>query len=165
MRPWKLSIAPSAEDEALAGRIRAANFVYLSGGHPDYLYKTLAGSRAWDAITAVLQAGGVVAGCSAGAMIFGEKILGFRSMHLTAPGFNFLPGAVVMPHFDEIPATFVSLAHAALPHSMTMVGIEGYTALIVTPAGYRVGGSGSVTFWNRSAKKRLTAADPPFEAF
>jgi cyanophycinase len=155
----------SAEDEALAARIRAANFVYLSGGHPDYLYKALAGSRAWEAITSVLQAGGVVAGCSAGAMIFGEKVLGFRSARLSTPGFNYLPGAVIMPHFDEIPATFITLAHAALPKSLTLVGIEGYTALLVTSAGFRVGGIGSVTIWNNSAKKRLTAADSPFDTF
>ncbi len=29
----------SADDESLAEKIRAANFVYLSGGKPDYLFK------------------------------------------------------------------------------------------------------------------------------
>lgn len=152
----------TAEDEAMADRIRRANFVYLSGGHPDYLYRTLADSRAWKAITSVLNAGGVVAGCSAGAMIFGEKILGFRAMRLSTPGFNYLPGSVIMPHFDEIPATFASLAHAALPRSLTLVGIEGNTALVVTPAERRVAGLGGVTLWGQGGKRRLTHANPPF---
>ena len=152
----------TAEDETLAGRIRSANFVYLSGGHPDYLYRTLAGSRAWEAVLSVLHKNGVVAGCSAGAMIFGEKILGFRAMRLSTPGFNYLPGSVIMPHFDEIPATFASLAHAALPRSLTMVGIEANTALVVTPAERRVAGLGGVTLWGQGGKRRLTHANPPF---
>ena len=154
----------TADDETLSARIRAANFVYLSGGHPDYLYTTLAGSRAWEAITSVLHKNGVVAGCSAGAMIFGEKILGFRALKLGTPGFNYLPGAVVMPHFDEIPGAMMTLAHTALPHSLTLVGIDGNTALVVTPGGYRVVGKGGVTLWNKTGKKRLTEGDLPFES-
>ena len=64
----------TAMDEPLAQRIDEANFVYLSGGDPGYLYRTLEGTRAWAAISGVLERGGVVAGCSAGAMIWGEQI-------------------------------------------------------------------------------------------
>jgi cyanophycinase len=154
----------TADDETLAGRIREANFVYLSGGHPEYLYQTLAGSRAWEAITSVLHKNGVVAGCSAGAMIFGEKILGFRSMKLGTPGFGYLPGGVVMPHFDEIPVTLMTLALTVLPRSLTLVGIDGNTALVATPSGYGVVGQGSVTLWNKTGKKRLTEGDLPFKS-
>ena len=41
---------PSADDPALAERIRRANFIYLSGGKPDYLLRTLKDSRALEAI-------------------------------------------------------------------------------------------------------------------
>ena len=57
---------PTAHDASCVARIEAANFVYLSGGKPQYLYDTLAGSPAWAAIMRVLEGGGVVAGCSAG---------------------------------------------------------------------------------------------------
>src|SRR6185436_15197214 len=53
----------NADDDALVDRLRAANFVYLSGGKPDYLYRVLHGTRAWEAIAGVLAGGGVVAGC------------------------------------------------------------------------------------------------------
>jgi cyanophycinase len=90
----------SAENSALVAEIAAANFVYLSGGDPGYLHRTLAGSQAWEAIRSVLADGGLLAGCSAGAMVLGEKIIGFHRMR---EGFNFLPGVIVMPHYDEIP--------------------------------------------------------------
>ena len=66
----------SAADPLLAESIAAANFIYLSGGKPDYLYRVLHGSLAWQAILSVLDSGGLLAGCSAGAMVLGEKILG-----------------------------------------------------------------------------------------
>ena len=37
----------SANDVFFAQRISGANFVYLSGGKPTYLFKTLQGSLAW----------------------------------------------------------------------------------------------------------------------
>ena len=65
----------SADDPNLAAAIAGANFVYLSGGKPDYLYRTLAGSLAWEAIQAVLAGGGLLAGCSAGRDDPGREVL------------------------------------------------------------------------------------------
>jgi cyanophycinase len=64
----------SANDDDLAQRVRVADLVYLSGGKPKYLYDTLRGTATWDALQDVLARGGVVAGCSAGAMVFGASI-------------------------------------------------------------------------------------------
>jgi cyanophycinase len=152
----------SAEDQSLASRIRAANFVYLSGGKPDYLYHTLSGSSCWLAILSVLQGGGVVAGCSAGAMIFGERMVGFHNFQTTQPGFNGLPHGLILPHFDEIPAAMATLAHSFLPKGMVLVGIEGSTALVVTRGELKVVGSGGVTMWEAKRKRRLTQSDPAF---
>ncbi len=142
---------PSANDPELSARIARANFVYLSGGHPDYLYKTLAGSLAWQAIQAVLEGGGLLAGCSAGAMIMGEKIFGFPGWK---PGFQLLPGAAIIPHFDEIPSAFVGLARRTAGRSLALLGIEGNTALFVNGQAYEVLGSGGVTLLGHSGKKR-----------
>src|SRR5260221_14207647 len=57
----------TANNETYAKNVLSANFVYLSGGKPDYLYNTLNGSRVWQAILEVVARGGVLAGCSAGA--------------------------------------------------------------------------------------------------
>jgi cyanophycinase len=152
---------PSADDRALAESIAAADFVYLSGGKPDYLYQTLAGSRAWEAILAVLARGGLLAGCSAGAMILGEKFFGFPGWHV---GFNLLSGITVIPHFDEIPGTMTRTIRLLAGQELMIAGIEGNTALVRNGSHYEVLGSGGVTLWTGPAKTRYTAGALPAEA-
>lgn len=143
----------SADDACLAEAIGAANFVYLSGGKPDYLYDTLQGSLAWKAIQSVLADGGILAGCSAGAMIMGQKFYGFPGFK---PGFNFLPGVTVIPHYDEIPESMIKPVRLLTSNSLTMIGIEGNTALVICGEQYEVAGSGGITVWNRLGKTRYT---------
>ena len=139
-----------AEDPDHAAAVAAANFVYLSGGKPDYLHQTLAGSAVWQAVESVLARGGVLAGCSAGAMILGEKFFGFPGWR---QGFDYLPGATIIPHFDEIPAVMVQSIRL-FAGDMTILGIDGNTALVQHAAGYEVVGAGSVTVWNKAGKTR-----------
>jgi cyanophycinase len=141
----------SAHSADLARAVASANFVYLSGGKPDYLHHTLAGSPVWEAILSVLAQGGLLAGCSAGAMILGEKIMGFPFLK---PGFNFLPGSLVMPHYDEISKNQRNMLHGLVGSALTLLGIEGNTALVITGVQAEVLGSGGVTIWNRSGPTR-----------
>ena len=143
----------SANDPDLALQIGAANFVYLSGGSPAYLKKTLSGSLAWGAIQSVLAGGGLLAGCSAGAMIMGEKFFGFPGRHA---GFNFLPGITVMPHYDEIPPFMGSSLRWLMGRRLTLVGIDGSTALVVDGERLEVLGSGGVTVWDQAGQRRYT---------
>lgn len=143
----------SANDPALAEKIAAANFIYLSGGKPDYLFRTLEGSLAWASIQSVLETGGLLAGCSAGAMILGEVFYGFPGMR---KGFNFLPRATIMPHFEEIPPVMIQSLRLLTNGNLTLLGIEGNTALVKNGDQYEVLGSGGVTVWNHSGKKRIT---------
>ena len=146
-----------ARDEALAARIRAANFVYLSGGDPDYLYQTLNGTPAWAAIEGVLAGGGVVAGCSAGAIIWSESYPSFPTLVPWRPAFNYLPGAVVLPHYDEFgDSAFVKLLRPLLPRHLTILGVEANTALVRYDGKHEVRGAGGVTVWNSKRKVRLT---------
>ena len=143
-----------AQEIRWAERILEANFVYLSGGRPDYLHRTLKDTPVWQAILAVHQRGGVVAGCSAGAMIMGARLLGFPGLQ---PAFELIPGAVIVPHFDEIPAAFVKTVHFFVARDKTVVGIEGNTALVVGETQREVLGSGGVTIWNHGERARYTA--------
>jgi len=148
----------SANDALLAEAIAAANFVYLSGGKPDYLYDTLEGSLAWEAILAVLADGGILAGCSAGAMILGEKFYGFPGWK---QGFNFLPGVTVIPHFDEIPQRIVKPLHFLTRNHLTMLGIEGKTVLVQCGNHCEVTGRGGIHVWNKRGKTRYTSGPLP----
>jgi|WetSurMetagenome_2_1015567.scaffolds.fasta_scaffold139420_2 cyanophycinase len=150
----------SANDPALAGAVAEADFVYLSGGHPQYLHQTLNGSRAWTAIQSVLERGGLLAGCSAGAMVMGETLFGFPPRGRRS-GFGLLPGAMVIPHFDEIPPWISTLLHVFSGRGLTTVGIEANTALFLQDGKMEVIGSGAVTVWNRAGKKRHAQGSLP----
>lgn len=147
---------PSANDPEFAEKIRQANFIYLSGGKPDYLYRTMNNSLVWAAIMEVNKKGGVLAGCSAGAMIMGERIPGFPGMK---PAFGLLPGVVIMPHFDEIPKGMINLLHIFVRGELTLLGIEGNTALVGGEDGYQVVGRGGVMVWNHKVKRRYTQGE------
>jgi cyanophycinase len=149
----------SAMDEQWARRIRQANFVYLSGGHPVYLYQTLKDSPAWQAIVDVHRQGGVVAGCSAGAMIMGERIPGFPRWQAA---FRLLPGLVIIPHFDEIPRSMVRTMRFLGARRKPLLGIEGNTALVVSSEGCEVVGSGSVVIWDHTQQRSYRQGEEIF---
>lgn len=145
----------SASDDSLAERIRRANFVYLSGGKPHYLYLALESTPVWEAIRGVLARGGVVAGCSAGAMIFGERIPGSPFPWSWQDGFGYLPGTIILPHFEELPKALLA-GFTPFAGQLTVVGIEGNTALVCTQEGCTVAGTGGVTLQHGSDKRRYS---------
>ena len=148
----------SANDAFLAETIAGANFVYLSGGKPSYLYEILEGSLAWDAIHSVLADGGLLAGCSAGAMIMGEKFYGFPEWKT---GFNFLTGFTIIPHYGEFPESRIKSIHLSIGEDLTMLCIEGNTILLKSEEQYEVVGIGGVTVWGTSSKTRYTHGPLP----
>lgn len=131
----------------LAEAVARSHLVYLSGGKPGYLYRTLVHTLLWESILGVLARGGVVAGCSAGAMILGDWIPGQPSLRrpsLWQPAFGLLPGAFVLPHFDEMPGWMVGAAAALRPRRSHLVGIDGDTALVGSDGRWKVLGRGRV---------------------
>ncbi|MFK8025689.1 MAG: Type 1 glutamine amidotransferase-like domain-containing protein [Ilumatobacter sp.] len=151
----------SANDPQLAERIEAADFVYLSGGKPAYLHDTLVGSRAWAAIASVLDRGGLLAGCSAGAMIQGEVFAGAPRSH---GGFGLWPGCTIVPHFDEIPGPVVAGMRLALGRDRTLIGVDGDTALVNVEGTYRVVGR-RVTVWTRKERHEFGPGEVPASMF
>jgi cyanophycinase len=143
----------TAQNHAFASTIRQANFVYLSGGNPGYLHESLDNTPVWDAILSVHQRGGVVAGCSAGAMIMGERIAGPGG---NRAGFNLLPGAIIMPHFDEFPGMVSRIMRMLTDRSLTMIGIDGRTALVVENGRFEVLGQKQVTFFTKNGTQKFS---------
>jgi len=139
----------TAMDKSNAARIREANFVYLSGGKPPYLYDTLRDTAVWDAILGVLESGGVVAGCSAGAMIWGERATPLP----WSAGFGKVP-AVIIPHYDEMSSMLAGTIKTLLVPGRMLLGIDGNTALVITSDHWTVAGSGGVTVWKDGTNTR-----------
>lgn len=139
----------SANNNEFANKIQAANYIYISGGHPYYLYSTLKASIVWDAILQVYRRGGVIAGCSAGAMVMGTQFLSHLGW---ISGFNLIPG-IIIPHYDEIPGWLKKLGLSILIRRKMMIGIDGFTAFIRDKKSNSIIGNGSVTVWDGSTKR------------
>ena len=73
--------------------MKKANFVFFSGGSPMYLYEAIVNSEFSAELNNVEQRG-IIAGCSAGAMIMGDKMI-------KGTGLNYLPQTIVLPHYGE----------------------------------------------------------------
>lgn len=119
--------------------LEAADMIYFSGGSPQHLVATMAGSPAWDAIRRRYEAGAVLAGCSAGAMAFGGVTAApgaVRAGHelVWQQALGVLPRLVVLPHFDRM-ASYVGQDRLkqtvqAVPPGMTLIGVDEHTALV-----------------------------------
>ena len=150
------------EDAAQAARIRAANLVYFSGGKPDFLHKTLQDTAVWSAVSEVFDRGGVVAGCSAGAMIMGGYVpefslkVGVPWIDRWQPSFGLVPNAIIMPHYDEFPEVVVKLLFGRRPPGSYLIGVDGHTALVGVDRTWQVMGAGRVTVRHGKDTKRYT---------
>lgn len=153
VQPVMLLDRHDAENVALAAQIAAANFVYFSGGKPRYLLEALQNTPAWQAVLSVYESSGVVAGCSAGAMVMGGELFDVPQIWRTIPALGLVPSVLVIPHFDEIPG-IVSTLTSTMRRGSTIVGIDGMTALVRHDGRYTVSGRGGVTVFTDGGRKR-----------
>jgi cyanophycinase len=150
------------EDAAHADRIRAANLVYFSGGKPDFLRKTLKDTAVWAAVSEVFDRGGVIAGCSAGAMIMGGHVpefslkVGVPWIDRWQPSFGLVPNAIIVPHYNEFPEVVVNLMFGRRPKGSYLIGVDGHTALVGVDHTWQVMGAGRVTVRRGKETKRYT---------
>lgn len=159
VEPLMLLNRTDADNPDIVAQLAAANFIYISGGKPRYLLETLQGTASWQAITHILTIGGVVAGCSAGAMALGSAVFDFPQVWRTIPALGLVPGIAIIPHFDELPRWLTSAITRGASRKTTVVGIDGTTALVCSNGQWLVQGRGSVTVITRKQKKRYTAGE------
>lgn len=122
----------SANDPYWEPILEQADLIYFSGGDPSYLYETMKDTRAWKAAQCAWERGAIYAGCSAGAMILGAHIPGFR-LGKTQEGFGIVPATYIIPHFDAIPGVWRPIVFGLqrqLKKGQRMIGIDEDTALI-----------------------------------
>lgn len=149
-----LATREDAHSADFAARIRAANLVYLSGGKPPYLVETLRGTPAWDAIQAVFVAGGVVAGCSAGAVALAGEMGSFPSFWQTSPALGLAPkNVLVIPHFDEFPGVLAVIPRL-LARERIIVGVPRATGFVGAGQDWEVAGTGQVAIFTTGGTRR-----------
>ncbi len=139
----------SANNPALAEALKQSRLIYLLGGFPQYLAQTLMGSLSWKAVLAAHEAGAVLAGSSAGAMVLCEYYYdpGTQSIQ---QGLNLISGACVLPHHNTFGKSWAKQVARKYPEIL-FIGIDEETGMINEgPQGqWRIYGKGSVTQYHR----------------
>lgn len=123
-----------ADASELAALVDGAGLVYLSGGNPAFLAKTLRGTRLWDAIVAAWRSGAALAGCSAGAIALTGWVPSMRALDREPdPGLGIVPNLRVLPHFDKMLGWVPDLLTRAVlrpPADTMVIGIDEETAIV-----------------------------------
>jgi cyanophycinase-like exopeptidase len=108
--------------------------IYMSGGDPHYLAKTLIDTPIWQGIVKNWQSGASLAGCSAGAMVLSSQIPNFRlSRAEPTAGLDLIQNIRVIPHFNKffkwIPESAAKLL-MHVPDDSILIGIDELTAIV-----------------------------------
>ena len=151
----------SADDPQWAALIEAADLIYFSGGDPGYLYQTLVGTCAWDAVTSAYARGASLAGCSAGAMILGQYLPSRPALDFKfVSAFGWIRNCLVLPHFDRLPfrSMLLPLIRRKLAGGQYALGIDENTALVGRMGGeWQVMGAAGVSLMTRRDSKKYPA--------
>jgi cyanophycinase len=146
-----------ALEDGNAEAIRDSGFVYLAGGSAMHLRSVLKDSPVWDALVTAWNAGTVLAGSSAGAMVLCDPMVDPRGGAFTL-GLGLVSQMAVIPHHDtwspDKAKRTIDLAPAGLP----VAAVDEQTALIREPDGkWRVSGAGRVVVWVDRQERDLDA--------
>jgi cyanophycinase-like exopeptidase len=123
-----------AQNMSFVNQISNGALIYMSGGDPHYLAKTLIDTPIWQAIVKNWQSGASLAGCSAGAMVLSSQIPNFRlSRAEPTAGLDLIPNIRVIPHFNKffkwIPESAAKLL-MHVPDDSILIGIDELTAIV-----------------------------------
>jgi cyanophycinase-like exopeptidase len=156
VRTREEAAAPEVVDQ-----VAGAGLIYLSGGDPTLLARTLRDTPLWRAIVDAWRDGAALAGCSAGAMAMGEKVPSLRSI-TDGPqaGFGLLPHLRVLPHFDRMVGWMPDILTRPFfrgGDGVHVVGVDEDTALIGGPEEWTVAGRQSAWLLSEGRRRRFPA--------
>lgn len=127
--------------------VQEVGLVYLSGGKPDHLTRTLRGTPLLDAILEQWRFGAALAGCSAGAMTLAAAWPPFLPFSREwGRGLGVLDDLAVVPHFDMVRRMSlgaIGRLGKRVPDGLRLVGIDEDTALVHTDRWRTEGRGGS----------------------
>lgn len=139
--------ATTANDATLAAQLTSARLIYIAGGDPGYLLRSLKGSLAWRVMLDAWSDGALLAGSSAGAMVLCEAMWN-PGTHRVEPALSVVKRAAVIPHHR--PASgWAEQLRRELSEDFLILGIAEQTNLIWDGATWQVAGPGDVTIYSR----------------
>jgi cyanophycinase len=142
----------SANDHQLAHKVSQSRLIYMLGGFTGYLAETLQGSAVWQAMLEAYQAGAVIAGSSAGAMVMCQYYYD-PSKRQVAAGLGLLPNTCVLPHHNTFGKGWAAQMTTLLPQAV-LLGIDERTGMLDDGSQekkrvWNVYGQGSVTLYRQ----------------
>jgi cyanophycinase len=158
----------SANDAAIAGTIAASRLVYMLGGFTGYLGETLKGSASFQAMLKAYDAGAVIAGSSAGAMVMCQYYFD-PGKGQVVEGLGLVPNSCVLPHHNTFGKGWANRLSALLPGAV-LLGIDERTGMLDDgdagrqrrQRGWRVYGQGAITLY-RGGHATVYRAGETFE--
>lgn len=126
--------------------IEKAGVVWICGGQQSRLAETYAGSGVENALRAMLQRGGTIAGTSAGAAIMSKVMIASgKDQPEISVGWDLLPDGIVDQHFSERNRLNRSRIAVDQNPGCFGLGIDESTAVIVSGRSLQVIGKGKAT--------------------
>jgi cyanophycinase len=142
-----------AQHESKLGILRDAAAVFFTGGDQLKITSQLGDTPIYNRVREIFDAGGLIAGTSAGASVMTETMMvagdgdhshRIGSMLKLAPGFGLLPGVIVDQHFAERGRIGRLLGAIAQNPRMLGIGLDEDAAILVRRGRFKVVGSGAV---------------------
>jgi cyanophycinase len=142
-----------AQQESKLGVLRDAAAVFFTGGDQLKITSQLGDTPIYNRVREIFDAGGLIAGTSAGASVMTETMMvagdgdhshRIGSMLKLAPGFGLLPGVIVDQHFAERGRIGRLLGAIAQNPRMLGIGLDEDAAILVRRGRFKVVGSGAV---------------------
>jgi cyanophycinase len=139
--------------DAKVNVLRDADAVFFTGGDQLKITSQIGDTPVFLRVREIYDAGGLVAGTSAGASVMTETMMvsgagdeshRIGSMLNLAPGFGLLPGVIVDQHFAERGRIGRLLGAVAQNPRMLGIGIDEDAAILVRRGRFQVVGSGAV---------------------
>jgi cyanophycinase len=151
----------SANDAIIVEKIAQSNLIYMLGGFTGYLGETLKDSRSFQAMITAYNAGAVIAGSSAGAMVMCQYYFDPDKKQVVE-GLNFVPNTCVLPHHNTFGKHWSSRLTSLFP-GVVLVGIDEWTGMIddgsERKADWHVYGKGEVTLYHHGQRTIYTVGE------
>jgi cyanophycinase len=155
----------SANDASITDTIANSRLLYMLGGFTGYLGETLKGSACFQAMLKAYDAGAVIAGSSAGAMVMCQYYFD-PGKGQVVEGLGLVPNSCVLPHHNTFGKGWASRLSTLLPRAV-LLGIDERTGMLDDgdagrKRGWRVYGQGAVTIY-RSGQATAYRAGEAFD--
>jgi cyanophycinase len=140
--PVEIFNKDQANDKSKVDLLNDADWIFFSGGSPNYLLETLKDTLLWEVVLKKYNQGTLLSGSSAGAMVMGKYVLSpsIRTMFaknktMWQPAFG-LVDYTIIPHFDHFkkqPGFINKVMNKSLAHiRSSWMGIDENTAILLS---------------------------------